>query len=75
MIIYMYCMLLFFNSAESGGESAAEGESAVGGQTAAAPSFPVIVVSHGLCGMRTVYSAIVCDLASHGYVVACVEHR
>ena len=39
------------------------------------PIFPVIVFSHGLGGMRTCNSAIVCDLASHGYVVAAVEHR
>ena len=39
------------------------------------PIFPVIVYSHGLRTMRTTYSAITCDLASHGYVVAAVEHR
>lgn len=39
------------------------------------PPFPVIVFSHGLGGMRTTYSGICCDLASHGYVVAAVEHR
>lgn len=39
------------------------------------PPFPVIVFSHGLAGMRTTYSGICCDLASHGYVVAAIEHR
>lgn len=38
-------------------------------------TFPVIVYSHGLGAMRTVYSGICCDLASHGYVVASVEHK
>lgn len=38
-------------------------------------SFPVVVFSHGLGGMRTTYSGICCDLASHGYVVAAIEHR
>jgi platelet-activating factor acetylhydrolase len=38
-------------------------------------ALPVIVLSHGLGGMRTAHSAIACDLASHGYVVAAVEHR
>ena len=37
--------------------------------------FPVIVFSHGLGGMRTTYSTICCDLASHGYVIASVEHK
>lgn len=46
-----------------------------GEESAAAPRFPVIVFSHGLGGMRLVSSGFVCDLASHGYVVASVEHR
>ena len=39
------------------------------------PLLPVIVYSHGLAGMRTINAGVCCDLASHGYVVAAVEHR
>ncbi len=37
--------------------------------------FPVIVFSHGLHSYRTLYSGICCDLASHGYIVAAIEHK
>ena len=37
--------------------------------------FPVIVFSHGLSGMRTMHCGVCGDLASHGCVVAAVEHR
>ena len=36
--------------------------------------FPVILFSHGLGGMRTAYSFICAELASHGAIVAAVEH-
>ena len=39
------------------------------------PPMPVIIFSHGLGSMRTTYSGICCDLASHGYIVTSVEHR
>lgn len=35
---------------------------------------PVVVFSHGLWACRTTYSALCCDLASHGYVVVALEH-
>ena len=38
-------------------------------------TYPVVVVSHGMTGMRTVHTALCSELASHGYVLACVEHR
>ena len=37
--------------------------------------FPVVVFSHGLMAHFHVYSGICSDIASHGYVVAAVEHR
>ncbi|CAD6187525.1 unnamed protein product [Caenorhabditis auriculariae] len=37
--------------------------------------FPVLVFSHGLGGCRHYYSVYCTSMASHGYVVAAVEHR
>ena len=39
------------------------------------PTFPVIVFSHGMGSSFFPYSSICCDLASHGFVVAALEHR
>lgn len=38
-------------------------------------ALPIVVFSHGLTAMRTIYSMVHCDLASHGYIVAAVEHK
>ncbi|CCD65415.1 Platelet-activating factor acetylhydrolase homolog 2 [Caenorhabditis elegans] len=37
--------------------------------------WPIVVFSHGLGGSRTFYSTYCTSLASHGYVVAAVEHK
>ena len=39
------------------------------------PRFPVVVFSHGLAGNRLSYSQFCGELASHGVVVAALEHR
>lgn len=39
------------------------------------PRFPLIVYSHGLGSNRTMYSTICCEMASHGFIVAAIEHR
>ena len=36
---------------------------------------PVVVFSHGYSSKRTGSTALSCDLASHGFIMACVEHR
>jgi len=38
------------------------------------PSSPVVIVSHGLGATRMSYSSLCCALASHGCVVAVVDH-
>lgn len=37
--------------------------------------FPIVIVSHGIGGNRTTMSTYCYELASHGFVVAAVEHR
>ncbi|KAE8213799.1 hypothetical protein CF327_g2721 [Tilletia walkeri] len=39
------------------------------------PTFPCAIFSHGLGGTRVTYSAYCAALASHGVVVAAIEHR
>lgn len=34
-----------------------------------------VIFSHGLGGIRTTYSSLCCDWASHGWLVAAIEHR
>ena len=55
----------------SGGFGDLEG----GGAPDAGRRLPVIILSHGMGGMRTTYSYIATELASHGYVVVAVEHK
>lgn len=37
--------------------------------------FPVVVLSHGIGGNRTTYTTFCLELASHGFIVAAIEHR
>lgn len=36
--------------------------------------FPLVLFSHGLIACRTTYSSLCTDIASHGYIVAAIEH-
>ncbi|KAM3727624.1 Platelet-activating factor acetylhydrolase [Dirofilaria immitis] len=38
-------------------------------------SYPVLIFSHGLSGCRNFYSVYCSSVASHGYIVAIIEHR
>jgi platelet-activating factor acetylhydrolase len=45
-------------------------------RTAAEPDkLPLVIFSHGMAGMSQSYSHYLGSIASHGYVVAAVEHR
>lgn len=37
--------------------------------------WPVVVFSHGLSANRSIYSTVCSEMASHGFVVAAIEHR
>ncbi|GAA5898664.1 hypothetical protein JCM6882_000890 [Rhodosporidiobolus microsporus] len=48
----------------------------VGEETAKGDNtFPLVIFSHGLSGTRTTYSQWCTQIASHGYIVAAIEHR
>ena len=36
--------------------------------------YPLLILSHGLTGMRQIHTSLIENLASHGYVVAAVDH-
>lgn len=57
-------------SSDFGMKSDAESAKAV-----AMTHFPVVVFCHGLAGNRLAYSQFCSELASHGFVVAAIEHR
>lgn len=40
-----------------------------------APTFPLMMFSHGLGGTRTAYSSLCGEFASYGFVVFAIEHR
>ncbi len=41
---------------------------------AEAAPFPLILISHGITGMRSLHTSMAENLASHGYVVAALDH-
>jgi len=41
---------------------------------AEAAPFPLVLISHGITGMRSLHTAMAENLASHGYVVAALDH-
>lgn len=79
---YMACTCMFTKLPAFRNSKLAEGRPPGAGKAASKTrsdnpktKFPVVILSHGLGGSRTMYSTVCGDLASYGFVVVAMEHR
>ncbi|KAF2868293.1 PAF-acetylhydrolase family member [Massariosphaeria phaeospora] len=56
-------------------QEVAKGENEAAGELGDLGTLPCVVFTHGMAGMSQSYSHYLGSIASHGYVVAAVEHR